>query len=175
MRKLNWGRSTRSIYLSLACLSLALHLLLAFFCLSVLQTACVLPSSSSSPATDALNQESQSSIASAASSSHQVVPAHPPDVEHLKVNAKSSQPKENHSISGAAEKEKPLISAGKVTQTSKRQSKLEALFKHLLYNLPQPELQEDDWLLRVKQNEHSQEARRKEMEREDAIHIDSEW
>lgn len=89
--------------------------------------------------------------------------------------AKTLRPKEKDSISGAAEKEKTLISAGKVTQTFKRQSKLEALFKHLLYNLPQPELQEDDWLLRVKPNEHARDTESKEMEKEEAILLDSEW
>ncbi|KAK7939832.1 hypothetical protein WMY93_003158 [Mugilogobius chulae] len=41
-------RPTRSLYLCLACLSLALHLFLVFFCVAVLQTACVPPLSSSS-------------------------------------------------------------------------------------------------------------------------------
>lgn len=57
----------------------------------------------------------------------------------------------------------------------KNHDKLEALFKHPLYNLPRPELQEDDWLLRVKPNEHARDTGSEEEEREDVINSDSEW
>uniref|UniRef100_A0A7N5ZTU5 FAM20 C-terminal domain-containing protein n=1 Tax=Anabas testudineus TaxID=64144 RepID=A0A7N5ZTU5_ANATE len=127
----NLGRSTRSIYLGLACLSLTLHLLLAFFCLSVLQTACVLPTSSSSskPRTD--------------TQGHQFV-----------VRSSSS--------------------SAKLILKVKGHSKLEALFKHPLYNLPYPEPQEDDWLLRVKTNEEVRDTS-EEDEWEDDLNNDSKW
>lgn len=54
-------------------------------------------------------------------------------------------------------------------------SKLEALFEHPLYNLPRPELQGDDWLLRVKTHEDASETGSEEQEREDDITSDSQW
>lgn len=59
-------------------------------------------------------------------------------------------------------------------QMVKGHSKLEALFKHPLYNLPRPDLHEDDWLLRVKKNEHPRDEGSKGKEQEEAI-IESEW
>ncbi|XP_070837486.1 extracellular serine/threonine protein kinase FAM20C-like [Chaetodon trifascialis] len=178
MIKQNLRRSSRSIYLTLACLSLALHLLLAFFCLSVLQTACVLPtsSSSSSPRVHTQHHESisLSSSSSAASSSHKVLTISQ-DEEHHNLNAKTFHPNEKDSFSDATEKEKKLIGAGKVTQKVKSHSKLEALFKHPLYNLPRPELVEDDWLLRVKTNEHTRDTGSEEEVQEDATNSDSQW
>ncbi|XP_074511432.1 extracellular serine/threonine protein kinase FAM20C-like [Sebastes fasciatus] len=173
----NLGRSTRSIYLTLACLSLALHLLLAFFCLSVLQTACVLPTSSSSssiPRTDTQHRQSisHSSSSSAASSSSHKLPTIPQNEEHHKLHANH---KERDSFSDATEREKTLIGGGKVIQKVKGHSKLEELFKHPLYNLPRQELQDDDWLLRVKANEHARDSESEEEEREDTIDDDSQW
>uniref|UniRef100_A0A7N8WXP8 Family with sequence similarity 20 member C, like n=1 Tax=Mastacembelus armatus TaxID=205130 RepID=A0A7N8WXP8_9TELE len=144
----NLGRSTRSIYLSLACLSLALHLLLAFFCLSVLQTACVLPTSSSSssiPKADTLHRQPvfHASSSSAASSSHKL----PTSDKHHKLNSNTWHHVGKGSLGEAAEQEKTLIGAGKVIQKVKGHSKLEALFRHPLYNLPRPEPQKDDCLL----------------------------
>lgn len=173
MRRQNLGPSIRSIYLGLACLSLTLHFLLAFFCLSILQTACVLPTSSSSsiPRTDTQHHQSisHSSSSSAASSSHKL-PTIPQDEEHRKLNANTFPPKEKDSFS-----DKKLIGAGKVIQKVKGRSKQEALFRHPLYNLPRPELQEDDWLLRVKTNEYARDTGSEEEEREDAINNDSQW
>uniref|UniRef100_A0A7N8YEH4 Family with sequence similarity 20 member C, like n=1 Tax=Mastacembelus armatus TaxID=205130 RepID=A0A7N8YEH4_9TELE len=155
----NLGRSTRSIYLSLACLSLALHLLLAFFCLSVLQTACVLPTSSSSssiPKADTLHRQPvfHASSSSAASSSHKL----PTSDKHHKLNSNTWHHVGKGSLGEAAEQEKTLIGAGKVIQKVKGHSKLEALFRHPLYNLPRPEPQKDDWLLRVKTREDVKET-----------------
>ncbi|KAM6914382.1 extracellular serine/threonine protein kinase FAM20C-like [Lycodopsis pacificus] len=179
MIKQNLGPSTRSIYLGLACLSLALHLLLAFFCLSVLQTACVLPTSSSSSIptrTDTQHSQSisHSSSSSAASSSSQKLPTIPQSEEHHRLNANTFHRKKNHSFSDATEREKEMIGAGK-GQRVKGRPKLEELFKHPLYNLPRPELQDDDWLLRVKKNEHARDRGSEEEEREDAIDDDSQW
>ncbi|CAJ1075957.1 extracellular serine/threonine protein kinase FAM20C-like [Xyrichtys novacula] len=167
------GRSTRSIYLVLACLSLALHLLLAFFCLTVLQTACVPPASSSSSVgrADTLQRQSSShssSSSSAASSSHKL-PTIPQNAKHLQLTAKELLPKDKDSYNDATEKK--LIQVGKVIQKVKGHSKLEALFKHPLYNLPRPELQEDDWLLRVKPTTHAKDSGNEE----DSINYDSQW
>lgn len=171
MRKMNLGRSTRSIYLSLAFLSLALHLLLAFFCLSVLQTACVLPTTTSSasiyrPATP--HQESASSLSSSSlpTTSHPSLPAIPRDKKRHSLIFQALNPKD--SFGDATDKEKKLIGAGKLIEKVKGQDKLEALFKHPLYNVPLPELQGDDWLLRVKQHVHA-----KDTESDD--HSDSAW
>ncbi|XP_040918228.1 extracellular serine/threonine protein kinase FAM20C-like [Toxotes jaculatrix] len=172
------GRPTRSIYLGLACLSLTLHLLLAFFCLSVLQTACVPPTSSSSsslsiPRTETRHQQSvsySSSSFSGASSSHKL-PVSPQNDEHHKLNANKLDHKGEDSFSGATGREKKLIGAGKAIQKVKGRSKLEALFNHPLYNLPHPELREDDWLLRVKTNEDAGDAGSEE----DVIDDDSQW
>ncbi|XP_041673440.1 extracellular serine/threonine protein kinase FAM20C-like [Cheilinus undulatus] len=161
MIRLNRGRSTRSLYLVLACLSLALHLLLAFFCLSVLQTACVLPTSSTSSITQTDTRPiSHTSSSSGASSSHKL-----PTVPQKEGHHEAPHPKDSFNDVN----EKKLIWAEKLIRKGKGHSKLEALFKHPLYNLPRPELQEDDWLLRVKTNEHGKE------EEEDIINNESEW
>ncbi|KAM4635408.1 extracellular serine/threonine protein kinase FAM20C-like [Polymixia lowei] len=77
----------------------------------------------------------------------------------------------------ATEKEKELIGAkmdAKVVQKVKGPSKLEALFNHPLYNLPRPELQENDWLLRVRTNEDERSTGGEE-EREESTPSNSEW
>ncbi|XP_031176539.1 extracellular serine/threonine protein kinase FAM20C-like [Sander lucioperca] len=177
MIRQNLGRSTRSIYLVLACLSLALHLLLAFFCLSVLQTVCVPPTSSSSsiPQTDTQQRQSTSHSSSSAVSSSHKLPLISHNEEHHKLNANTLHRKEKDSISDATEREKKLIGARKGIQKVKGHSKLEALFKHPLYNLPRPELQDDDWLLRVKTNEHKSDRGSEEEEMKEANDNDSQW
>lgn len=176
MTRQNLVLSTRSIYLGLACLSLALHLLMAIFCLSVLQTACVLPTSPSSsiPRTDtrrhpSISRSSTSSSSDASSSNK--LPTIPQTEENHKLNAKTSDAEERDSLGGATDREKKLIGAGKAARKAEGRSKLEALFKHPLYDLPRPELQEDDWLLRVKTNEDGSE----EEEGEDTVDSDSQW
>ncbi|XP_029364623.1 extracellular serine/threonine protein kinase FAM20C-like [Echeneis naucrates] len=158
MVRQNVGWSTRSIYLALACLSLTLHLLLAIFCLSVLQTACVLPASSfhstlSSPRMDTRHHQSFShspSSSDASSSSHEL---------------KSSPQNDKQTLTGARN----------VIQKVNGRSKLESLFNHPLYNLPHPQLQEDDCLLRVKTDEDAEDAGSEDEEREGDIKNDSEW
>lgn len=157
MRKLNLSRSTRSIYLSLACLSLVLHILLAFFCLSILQTACILPPSSSTRDTDPVQ--------------HDPHPG-PLDAERHRRNVQSSRPAGEDSLSG---EEKRITGGGKAAREVKGRSKLDALFGHPLYSLPRPQLQEDDWLLRVRTGEHKQDEGREDQEEEEAISADSEW
>lgn len=171
MRKMNLGRSTRSIYLSLAFLSLALHLLLAFFCLSVLQTACVLPSTTSSasisrPATPRQEPVSSSSSSSLPAASHPSLPAIPRDEKDHNLIFKVLNPKD--SFGDATDEEKKLIGTGKLIEKVKGQDKLAALFNHPLYNVPLPELQGDDWLLMVKQHVHAKDT-------ESDAHSDSAW
>lgn len=157
MRKLKLARSTRSIYLSLACLSLTIHLLLAFFCLSILQTVCILhPPSSSSSTRDTVPVQ------------HGSRPS-PLDAEQHQMNVQGQRPAEEDPLGG---NEKKLIGGGKAAQEVKGRSKLEALFRHPLHNQPRPQLQEDDWLLRVKTSQRSQDKRQEE---EDTISTDSEW
>ena len=186
MIKLHLRQSTRSIYLGLACLSLALHLLLALFCLSVLQTACVLPTSSSSssssssvPRTDTQRHQaisrSSSSSAASSSSSHEL-PTVPQEEGHHKPNAKTSHPEGRDSPNDdATVKEKKATGVGKVIPRVKGRSKLEVLFEHPLYNLPRLELQDDDWLLRVKTDERARDTGSEEEEGEEAIISDSQW
>lgn len=126
MRRLNLTRSTRSIYLSLACLSLVLHLLLAFFCLSILQTTCVLPPSSSSGRGAGPGQRGSR--------------------PGPQTNVQGRPPAEEDPFGGRG---KQLIGGGKAAEEVRGHSKLEALFRHPLYNLPRPQLQEDDWLLQL--------------------------
>ncbi|XP_049602132.1 extracellular serine/threonine protein kinase FAM20C [Syngnathus scovelli] len=144
------GPSARSVYLCLACVSLSLHVILAFFCLTVLQRVCVLPDSSSSslnPSTDAQQHISAS---------------HKLSISSQNENAyKSNASRLPNAIGG----EKKMMGGGKLNQVMEEASKLEALFKHPLYNLPEIGLLEDDWLLRVKKNE----------DKEDAIDSDTQW
>ncbi|XP_054615618.1 extracellular serine/threonine protein kinase FAM20C-like [Dunckerocampus dactyliophorus] len=163
MVRRNVGPSTRSVYICLACLSVALHLILAFFCLAVLQTACVLPnsySSSISPRTDTRKHHPVSS------SSHKLSISSENDKFH-KLNATR--------LPVATGAEKKVIGAGKVNQVVKNASKLEALYEHPLYNLPGPELLEDDWLLRVKTNEDARDTDNGGDDKEEGISSDSQW
>ncbi|XP_068434199.1 extracellular serine/threonine protein kinase FAM20C isoform X1 [Clinocottus analis] len=176
MTRQELGRSTCSIYLGLACLSLALNLFLALFCLSVLQTGCVLAPSSSIPTeTDTWHRSSisHSSSSSAASSSCKL-PTTPQSKERRKLNANTFHHEKNHSFSDATERENTLIGAGKGQKVTGR-FKLDVLFEHPLYNLPRPELQEDDWLLRVKSEEHLRDRGSVEEEAEDDNIGDSQW
>ncbi|XP_076024190.1 extracellular serine/threonine protein kinase FAM20C-like [Genypterus blacodes] len=175
------GRSTRSIYLGLACLSLALHLILALFCLSVIQTACVFPTSSSSSTSSfsSLKTDTQrhplvssSSSSSSAASSLDKLPTSPQNEEHSKMGANARHHTERESFHDATERDKKLIGAemkGKATPEFKGHSKLEALFLHPLYNRPRPELQEEDWLLRLKDIEAEGE------ELDDLLPDDDQW
>lgn len=85
---------------------------------------------------------------------------------HLKVRG---------SLNEVAEKSKKLIGVGKIIQKVDGPSKLGALFKHPLYNLPQPELQQDDWLMTLKTEEDAKDTESQEEENEDIFPDDSEW
>ncbi|XP_051798124.1 extracellular serine/threonine protein kinase FAM20C-like [Acanthochromis polyacanthus] len=178
MVRRNLGPSTRSIYLGLACLSLTLHLLLAVFCLSVLQTTCVLPTSSSSsiPRTDSRHSESVShSTSSSTASFSDKLPERTQNKEHRGLTANTLHHEAEDSLREVTEKAKEPTGARKAIQKVKGESKLEALFEHPLYNLPGPELQTDDWLLRLKNDEDIKNAESEEEEGEDAITSDSQW
>ncbi|XP_057673088.1 extracellular serine/threonine protein kinase FAM20C [Corythoichthys intestinalis] len=151
------GPSTRSIYLCLAFLSLALHVILAVFCLTVLQTACVLPTLSSS----SLNQRKDTKMHQSLSSSSDKLSISSPNDKFYKSNVTG--------LPDTIGTEKKMIGTGKVNRVIEEASKLEALFKHPLYNLPEAELLEDDWLLRVKKNEDTGD------DKEGGINSDSQW
>ncbi|XP_016533889.1 extracellular serine/threonine protein kinase FAM20C-like isoform X2 [Poecilia formosa] len=174
MVHLNLRHSTRSIYLGLACVSLTLHLLLALFCLSVLQSACVLPTSSSSsvPRIDPVSHASSSSSSAASNkqaNSRQHGDGHKPSVGGTIDHAG------NDSFSEDLEKAKKLIGVGKVSKKESSRSKLEELFRHPLYNLPRPKLQEDDWLLRLKTDAEAEETEQEEKSNRDSVTSDSDW
>ncbi|KAK5608186.1 hypothetical protein CRENBAI_002827, partial [Crenichthys baileyi] len=177
MVRWNLGQSTRSIYVGLACISLTLHILMAFFCLSVLQSACILPTSSSStssyfPRIDPVSHASSSSSASSSSNKQQTNHQHG---ERQKPNAGTFDHKGNGSFNEDTEKEKKLIGAGKMIANERGRSKLEELFKHSLYNLPRPELQQYDWLLRLKTDAEAEETEREEKAKGDSITSGSDW
>uniref|UniRef100_A0A3P9M2D9 FAM20 C-terminal domain-containing protein n=1 Tax=Oryzias latipes TaxID=8090 RepID=A0A3P9M2D9_ORYLA len=164
MVKRNLVQSTRSIYLGLACLSLTLHLLLACFCLSVLQTACTPPTSSSIPRTD---PQSRQSFSSAAASSSDELPS-----GLQKANA--FDPDREKAFRTEKDEEKTQPRPENLQQRVKGHSKLEELFSHPLYNLPRPPMQQDDWLLRVKADEDGGDEGSEEEEKEDFLPHDSE-
>nr|XP_019960924.1 PREDICTED: extracellular serine/threonine protein kinase FAM20C-like [Paralichthys olivaceus] len=167
----NLGRPTRSIYLVLACLSLTLHLLVAFFCLSVLQTACVLPSSSSSSSSSNPRTNTQQHQSLSHDLSSHKLPTSSQNDEGHKLNHALDQ----KGTDSVTERDKKQIGAGKVIPKVEGHSALEALFNHPLYNLPQPELHQDDWLLRVKTTEDAGDIGSEEDEQENDINSDSQW
>lgn len=164
MRKVSLGRPTRSIYVSLACLSLALHLLLAFFCLSVLHTSCALPSSTTaSSSSDAFaaairrtaDHLRESILALSVRTPSPPPPPPPPlpqlqllwDIKPRNQTVTVTARKTKVTFGDAAAKESQLIAARKLIAKVKSRDKLEALFRHRLYNLPRPEPREEDQLL----------------------------
>lgn len=175
MVRLNLRQSTRSIYLGLACVSLTLHILLALFCLSVLQSACVLPTSSSSsvPRIDPVSHAASSSSSSAASNrqanSRQHGDRHKPSVGGTFENEGID------SFSEDLERARKLIGVGKVSPAERGRSKLQELFKHPLYNLPRPKQQEDDWLLRLKTDAEAEDIEKEEKANRDSATSDSDW
>lgn len=96
----------------------------------------------------------------------------PLDAEQHQRNVQSSRPAGDDSVSG---EEKRLTGGGRAAREVKGRSKLDALFGHPLYSPPRPQLQEDDWLLRVRTGEHKQDEGREDQEEEEAISADSEW
>ncbi|XP_041720332.1 extracellular serine/threonine protein kinase FAM20C [Coregonus clupeaformis] len=168
------GRLSHSVCLVLACLSLALHLILALFCLSILQTSCVIPPSSSSslsfPGTSPHGQQGRSHSISSQSSSHKL----PTSLMNGDFTKMAS-----FNMINEKEKDKKLIvakMATKVSQQVSSRSKLEALFSHPLYNLPRPHLQEDDWLLKLKPKKKGEDSEEEDEEEDsDKSSEDSEW
>lgn len=100
--------------------------------------------------------------------------SHPPpmDAERPQRKVHSSRPAGEDSFSGS---QKKLTGGGRAAQEVKGRSRLEALFRHPLYNLPRPPLQEDDWLLRVRTSEQTEDGQHEGYEEEEAISADSEW
>lgn len=180
-------RLSHSVCLVLTCLSLALHLILALFCLSVLQTSCVIPPSSSSssslsfPGTIPLGKQGRSHSLSSQSSSHKL-PVSRMNGDFTKMAAHIDHKVEaSFNIVNEKEKDKKLIQTKMATKVVSGQrvssrSKLEALFSHPLYNLPRKHLLEDDWLLKLKpKNKGGDSEEEDEEEDSDKSSEDSEW
>uniref|UniRef100_A0A4W5QR17 FAM20 C-terminal domain-containing protein n=1 Tax=Hucho hucho TaxID=62062 RepID=A0A4W5QR17_9TELE len=155
------GHLSHSVCLVLTCLSLALHLILALFCLSVLQTSCVIPPSSSCssslsfPGTIPHGKQGRSHSLSSQSSSHKLPSRMNGDFTNMAVHI-DHKVEASFNMVNEKEKDKNLIGtkmATKVSQQVSSRSKLEALFSHPLYNLPRPHLLEDDWLLNEEEDE----------------------
>lgn len=70
-------------------------------------------------------------------------------------------------------KVKKFVGGGKAAQEVKAPSKLEALFRHSLYNQPRPQLQDDDWLLQVRTGQQAEDEG--EEEEESPRQSSSEW
>ncbi|XP_055752891.1 extracellular serine/threonine protein kinase FAM20C-like [Salvelinus fontinalis] len=177
------GRLSHSVCLVLTCLSLALHLILALFCLSVLQTSCVIPPpsscSSSFPGTIPHGKQGRSHPLSSQSSSHKL-PVSRMNGDFTKMAAHIDHKVEaSVNIVNEKEKDKKLIQTKMATKVSQRvssRSKLEALFSHPLYNLPRKHLLEDDWLLKLKpKNKGGDSEEEDEEEDSDKSSEDSEW
>ncbi|KAM9474177.1 extracellular serine/threonine protein kinase FAM20C-like isoform 2-T2 [Salvelinus alpinus] len=177
------GRLSHSVCLVLTCLSLALHLILALFCLSVLQTSCVIPPpsscSSSFPGTIPHGKQGRSHPLSSQSSSHKL-PVSRMNGDFTKMAAHIDHKVEaSLNIVNEKEKDKKLIQTNMATKVSQRvssRSKLEALFSHPLYNLPRKHLLEDDWLLKLKpKNKGGDSEEEDEEEDSDKSSEDSEW
>lgn len=163
MRKMSPGRSNRSVYVSLACLSLALHLLLAFFCLSVLHTSCDPPSSTTTSSSSAAaiaaairrtaGQNRRSVLPPAVDTSSPPPPTPSVlswDEKHGNQTIALQAPSARGAFGDVANKESNLIAGRKLIEKVKSKEKLEALFNHRLYNLPLPKPLEKDLLLPVK-------------------------
>ncbi|KAJ8406689.1 hypothetical protein AAFF_G00296050 [Aldrovandia affinis] len=145
-------RCSRPVCLLLACLSLALHLLLALFSFSVNQTSC---SPQPRPGTQSLRAVAGTNFTSLEAGSAKRDPdagrgGSPPlsaSRDHQEV------PAQLHAGSRDSPLEERLGSlnrVGRLALPGASLSKLQALFSHPLYSLPRPPLQDDDWLLKVK-------------------------
>ncbi|XP_029612715.1 extracellular serine/threonine protein kinase FAM20C-like [Salmo trutta] len=180
-------RLSHSVCLVLTCLSLALHLILALFCLSVLQTSCVIPPSSSCssslsfPGTIPLGKQGRSHSLSSQSSSHKL-PVSRMNGDFTKMAAHIDHKVEaSFNIVNEKEKDKKLIQTKMATKVVSGQrvsnhSKLEALFSHPLYNLPRKHLLEDDWLLKLKPKNKGEDSEEEDEEEDsDKSSEDSEW
>ncbi|XP_019906244.2 extracellular serine/threonine protein kinase FAM20C isoform X2 [Esox lucius] len=160
------------LYLILACLSLALHLFLVLFCLSVLQTSCLLQPTSSSSISSSLSGAAPHDRQG--SSSHKPLPGHQNGVTARSAHI-DHRDKASFDMAVETGKDRKLIGAGTATKMAHGHSKLEALFSHPLYNLPWPPLLEDDWLLKLKPKKKNGEDSKEEEWESDKSSEDSEW
>nr|XP_015195473.1 PREDICTED: extracellular serine/threonine protein kinase FAM20C-like [Lepisosteus oculatus] len=135
-------RRSGSIFELLVCLSLALHLLLALYSLSFLHDTCPRPplahpgGSVRKTVRSALLGSGQPSDTATPSMAASKAPPHP---------ARDGGPTASLNMAAEMSQEgSPKMAASPV------RSKLQALFQHPLYTLPEPEVGEDDWLLQVR-------------------------
>ncbi|CAJ1054105.1 extracellular serine/threonine protein kinase FAM20C [Xyrichtys novacula] len=151
---------SRTICLSLASLTIFLHLLLAFISLPIYQQPCDPPLP---PRTHILRDLARTNYTSTGNRG----PAEPPtDTAHRDSSSKDAneeakghvQTLSNLGLAGK-EGEKDSINmpadvgrhgSGREDPVEAGLLKLEALFDHPLYNIPSPPIPEEDWLLRVK-------------------------
>ncbi|KAJ8363258.1 hypothetical protein SKAU_G00120890 [Synaphobranchus kaupii] len=151
MKRRGLHRYSRPLCLLLACLSLALHLLLALFSLSLSRTPCGPPPH---PRTNSLRALADANLTSAE--------AGDPPGRDAAAGRGHGAPARLLPGSRAGNSDPPLEEgpigslnmAAKMGRLAKSAGaglpKLWALFSHPLYNLPCPPLHEDDWLLKVK-------------------------
>ncbi|XP_030638738.1 extracellular serine/threonine protein kinase FAM20C [Chanos chanos] len=154
-------RRTRLLCLVLAGISVFLHLLLVLLMLSVYQSPCLSPSPHHDKPSLALEDNNFTS-----KYNYVKLPAHMgqksssnTDANGRHKMAASSNMADMRNHENSALKEDREIASFKMaapngnhaaTPSKADLTKLEALFDHPLYNLPQPPLEEEDWLLRVK-------------------------
>ncbi|MBN3295116.1 FA20C kinase, partial [Amia calva] len=147
---LSMRRRSRPFFLFLFCLSLALHLFLALHTLSLSRDPCPPPPP----------------------------PHHPAKTVRSAPQALTAMPNMatdwgHHSSPNMATGEGHPTTLKKATGPA--QARLQALFQHPLYNLPQPQLMEDDWLLRVKSKVKESNSNTQEWESNDEGYGGPQW
>ncbi|XP_031419802.1 extracellular serine/threonine protein kinase FAM20C isoform X2 [Clupea harengus] len=180
-------RRARALCLVLACLSVLLHLFLVLLTLSVYQTPSEpqvqLPSKTIRALTDPTVTPPMDSHGKAPSG------LRPPGVSIMDVGGdrnmaartgeESSVPKQDGAVKTLSETVKmECVNTPDLQPLKPNLTKMEALFKHPLYNVPGPPLQDDDWLLRMKPKVKEQELESHQWlsaseEGYDAVHLNN--
>lgn len=146
-------RRSRTICLSLALISIFLHLLLALVSLSSYHQPCDPPPPLR---TQFLRDLARTNYTSTDVGSPAELPAHTTQRDsHIGLNASKgaevhTQALPDLSVNGAENADTLAAAVERDEALVSTLSKLEALFDHPLYNLPSPPIPEEDWLLKVK-------------------------
>ncbi|KAL1005701.1 hypothetical protein UPYG_G00062570 [Umbra pygmaea] len=170
-------RCSRTVFLSLALTSLALHLLLVALSPLVYQSSCQLPSlgqihrhtlgaraltNDSSTGSDSPGDRAKTPLDIRKEDSAKMDIIGPQRIAKLnatrtKIDIEEGQGYKNSSTKGARPSDSLKTGRRKGQSGSlvkkpngSAVSKLEALFNHPLYNIPTPPIPEDDWLMKVK-------------------------
>lgn len=147
-------RRSRTICLSLALISIFLHLLLSFVSLSFYHLPCAPPPPPSTHILRDLARTNYTStgISSPAESPTRTTQRHSSHLDADKDAEVHVQAHPDKEVTGGKKTPVSVVGddAGWDKPSESGLSKLEALFDHPLYNLPGSSIPEDDWLLKVK-------------------------